>query len=209
MYHWKSYLASFFLVLTAGLLWLFASQPSEARWRDRHPNGIIARVAANREARWERIQEWHRQHDGHYHPQPNPQPQPQPAPTPPTPVVPPAPINPPKPPTPDPTTPIKAGSLWLIEVPPSLMAVDANLEPVLFSANILATLQAKGNHRVVVDQATAAAQLAPVVQRAIADGLPRAILLDTTQTADKWIVGSVPIDTEANILARLSAYQGK
>ncbi len=211
MIHWKSYLASF-LVLTIGLLWLFAATGPTQQKADA---GILQRMRENRqarrEARWERIQEWHRQHDGDgkHRPQPQPQPQPVPVPTPPAPVVPPAPINPPKPPTPDPTAPIKAGSLWLIEVPPSLMAVDSNLEPVLFSANVLATLQAKGNHRVVVDQATAAAQLAPIVQRAIADGLPRAILLDTTQTADKWIVGSLPLTSEADILNHLQAYQGK
>ena len=147
---------------------------------------------ARREARWERIQEWHRQRDGDgkHRPQPQPQPQPVPVPTPPAPVVPPAPINPPKPPTPDPTAPIKAGSLYFVPIPPSLTSVDATLASVLFSPSILAALQAKGNHRVVVDRNTAAAQLAPVVARAVADGLPRGIFLDTTQTADKWIVGA-------------------
>ena len=210
MVHWKSYLASFFLVLTVGLLWLFASQSSEARWRDRHPNGIIARVAERRAERWERIQEWHRQHDGDgkHRPQPQPQPQPVPVPTPPAPVLPPAPINPPKPPTPDPAAAIAAGHLWLVEVVPSLTTLTDTQAAVVESPNVLKALLAKGNHRYLCDPSTAPISVANAVQRAIADGLPRAILLDDTKPVGAWIVGSIPLDSEANIMARLKAYQG-
>jgi hypothetical protein len=202
--HWKSYLASFFLVLTIGLLWLFASQPSEARWRDRHPNGIIARVAEQREARWERIQEWHRQHDGdgRHHPQPEPQPQPQPQPTPPSPTpVPPVPNVTPAPPSPVQAA-IAPANCWVVVIVPSLQGQSNAFTAIETSSAIR---QALNGQFAYCDPQTAPPSIADVLIRASADALPRAVWIDQSKPGPHRIVGSMPITSESDLLAQVKA----
>ena len=204
MYHWKSYLASFLLVLTVGLLWLFASQPSEARWRDRHPNGIIARVAANREARWQRIQAWHNQHDGHHSPQPQPRPQPPPQPTPPNPTpVPPTPNVTPAPPSPVQGT-IAPANCWVIVVVPDLQGQGDALGAIERSTAIR---QALNYQFAYCDPVRAPASIADAISRASADALPRMIVLDQSKGL-KRVVGSYPVVSEADMLTTIKGFLG-
>ena len=209
MTHWKSYLASFFLVLTIGLLWLFAAAGPTQQQANA---GLLRQMRENRqalrEARWERIRAWHEQHDGHHNPQPRPQPQPkpqpkpQPQPTPPSPTpVPPVPNVTPAPPSPVQGT-IAPANCWVVVIVPSLQGQTSAFTAIETSSAIR---QALNGQFAYCDPQTAPASIADVLARASADALPRAVWIDQSKAGRQRIVGSMPITSESDLLAQVKA----
>jgi hypothetical protein len=157
MVHWKSYLASFLLVLTAGLLWLFATTGPTQQQADA---GVFRQMRENRQARraarWERIQAWHQKHF-YVPPTPQPQPQPQPQPIPPIPPLPPAPI--PEPPKTDPALPV--ARVLVLYDPNWLSTADPKQAAILTDPGLFAYLNGKypHNYRFYASTADPAAML--------------------------------------------------
>jgi hypothetical protein len=126
-------------------------------------------------------------------------------------------VTPPNPPQPGPapsppqpgTATIPAGRLWLIAVIPDVTKQTPEQGAIRASPELHKLLDSKGNHLRWVDPQTAPAELAPWVQRAVADGLPRAIVLDGEESGSV-VKESVSLPaTSADAVSLLEKWGGK